>query len=270
MSATPFRYLHHLATVPVLVGGSREARFVLDTGIGLTLLSERLCEELDCERTGATFTGKRMSGQEVTVPLAVASSLTLGTHRREGHVVGILDTGTFPGGLTGVDGFLSLAFFEPVPFTVDYRGGAVVVETARSVAARAASGSPVGIRLERQGPALDAFLPLTVPGRPRIEVEVDMGSDALILDESLAGAVGVRLDDPSVRRIEGRDETGHPYVRHVARISGTIHPTGAPSVAQSNPEVVFQRIVYDGLVGDAFLRDFVVTYDVARERMIFG
>lgn len=270
MPATPFRYLHHLVTVPVLVDGTREARFVLDTGIGLTLLSEELCGELGCERTGSTFTGRRMSGQDVTVPLAVLRTLTMGAHTREGHTVGVLDTRTFPGELSGVDGFLSLAFFEPTPFTVDYGGGTVVVETPPSLAARVASGTAVGIRLERQGPALDAFLPLTVPGRGRIEVEVDMGSDALILDESLAGEVGVRLDDPSVRRVEGSDETGHPYLRHFARIPGTIHPTGAPSVAQTDPEVIFQRIVYDGLVGDAFLRNFVVTYDLPGERMIFG
>jgi hypothetical protein len=28
--------------------------------------------------------------------------------------------------------------------------------------------------------------------------------------------------------------------------------------------------VYDGLVGDAFLRNHVVTYDLGRSRMIFG
>jgi hypothetical protein len=50
---------------------------------------------------------------------------------------------------------------------------------------------------------------MTVPGRGRIEVEVDMGSDSLILDESLARDVGVDLDDSSVRRVEGTDETGN-------------------------------------------------------------
>jgi hypothetical protein len=33
---------------------------------------------------------------------------------------------------------------------------------------------------------------------------------------------------------------------------------------------MFQRIIDDGLVGDAFLRRFTVTCDLLRERVIFG
>jgi hypothetical protein len=33
---------------------------------------------------------------------------------------------------------------------------------------------------------------------------------------------------------------------------------------------MFQKIIYDGLVGDSFLRDFVVTYDMGNSQMIFA
>ena len=33
---------------------------------------------------------------------------------------------------------------------------------------------------------------------------------------------------------------------------------------------MFQEIVCDGLIGDAFLRRFTVTYDVPGGRMVFG
>ena len=79
---------------------------------------------------------------------------------------------------------------------------------------------------------------------------------------------GIRLDDPSVRRVEGRDETGNAYTRSFARLAGTIGLADAPHVAQQDPDVMFQRIVYDGLVGDAFLRNFVVTYDLAASRVL--
>jgi hypothetical protein len=52
--------------------------------------------------------------------------------------------------------------------------------------------------------------------------------------------------------------------------SGSINPVGAPHIAQRDPPVMFQQIIYDGLVGDTFLRGFVVTYDLARSRMIFA
>ena len=174
----------------------------------------------------------------------------------------------FPPALEGIDGFLSLAFFESAPFTVDYGRSLLVVETPSSLEERARSGAAVPLRLERDGPSLCAFLALALPGAGAIEVEVDMGSDTLILDERLAPEVGVRLDDPGVRRVEGRDETGNAFTRSFARLEGTIRLADAPHVAQRDPDVMFQRIVYDGLVGDAFLRNFVVTYDLAASRVL--
>ena len=97
-----------------------------------------------------------------------------------------------------------------------------------------------------------------------------MGSEALILDEAVAPEVGVSLDDAAVRRVEGEDETGHAYGRSFTQLEGAIHPTDAPSMRQDEPEVMFQEIIYDGLVGAAFLRNFVVTYDLEGSRMIFA
>jgi hypothetical protein len=269
VSATPFERIHHLVTVPVLVGG-REARFVLDTGIGLTLLSERLRAAIGCRTDGSTFTGRRMSGQEITVPLATAPPISIGGAIRRDHVVGIMALDGFPPEMGAVDGFLSLAFFETAPFTVDYARGEVVLESPASAAERARHGSAVPVRLERDGPAVDAFMQLELPGGKSIEVEIDMGSDSLILDESLAEAVGVDMRRDGVRRVEDRDETGHAYARFFTRLAGTVCATGAPSLEQVDPDVMFQRIIYDGLVGDAFLRRFTVTYDLPRERVVFG
>jgi hypothetical protein len=33
---------------------------------------------------------------------------------------------------------------------------------------------------------------------------------------------------------------------------------------------MFQKIIYQGLVGDAFLRNFITTYDLPNSRMIFS
>ncbi len=48
-----------------------------------------------------------------------------------------------------------------------------------------------------------------------------------------------------------------------------VHPTGAGEIAQPDPDVMFQRIIHDGLLGDTFLRRFAVTYDIAGSRLIF-
>ncbi len=98
MHPVPFAYLEHLVVVPVTAGGV-ETRFVFDSGIGLTLLSESLARTLGCEPTGRVFSGRRMSGQEVSVPLATLGSLSVGGYSRSGLTVGVFDLG-----LPGFDG----------------------------------------------------------------------------------------------------------------------------------------------------------------------
>ena len=260
MSEVTFEYLQHLVTVPVTVDGN-ETRFVLDSGIGLTIVREEIAEATRLERTSASFTGRRMSGQAVTLPLAETTVAFAGA-MVEQHDVAILDMRSFPDVFSEIGGFLSLAFFREQPFTIDYG--------RRAVALGASEGLSVPVMVERDGPALTVFMPLTIPGGRSISVEVDMGSDELILDERFATETGTPLNGDSVRRVEGTDETGHAYTRTFTRLSGRIHPTAAPGLAQIDPDVMFQHIIHDGLLGDAFLRRHVVTFDVAEERMVFG
>ena len=263
MPGTPFRYLHHLVTVPVQVDDRHDARFILDSGIGLTVLSAAFAERLGLAVGPATFSGQRMSGQEVELPLAQVPSLRFDELRREQVDVGVLDLSGFPPELQDIDGFLSLAFFDELPFTVDYEAGVVRLGGPDG-------GVAVHLEVERDGPSVTAFMPLVLPGGRVVRVEVDMGSDALILNDTLADGVGVALDDPSLELVHGTDETGHGYIRRFTTLRGAIHPDGAPSIAQDDPRVMFQRIRYDGLVGDAFLRRFAVTFDVPAGRLVFS
>ncbi|HST18886.1 MAG TPA: aspartyl protease family protein [Gaiellaceae bacterium] len=246
--------------------GEASGRFVLDTGIGVSLVTESLATASGASSLGRSYSGRRMSGQEVAVPLVELPELRFGPVRRVGLVAGVLDLE----GLGDLDGFLSLEFFRHAPFTVDYANSAVVVETPESLEARASAGTAVALELVDEGCSLDAFTALELPNGREISVEVDMGSDSLILDASLAEPLGIDLAAEDVRRVEGVDETGNAYVRSFTRLAGAIHPAGAPELAQAEPEVMFQRIIHDGLVGSAFLRRFAVTYDVAGSRMILA
>jgi hypothetical protein len=257
MQSVPFEYLQHLVTLPV-TAGARETRFVFDSGIGLTLVSRALADELGCE-AGETFSGKRMSGQDVSVPLATLDSLAVGGFARRDLTVGVFDMVDFD----GIEGFLSLDHFRETTVTVDYAGQRVTI-------GEPGSGVPVDVRVERDGPSTAVYMPLELPNGRTVSVEVDMGSDALILDEPLAGELGIDLAADDVRTVHGCDETGHEYTRHFTTLTGVVRVPGAPSLAQRDPEVMFQRIIYDGLVGDAFLRNFTVTFDVPNARLLFA
>lgn len=269
MRPVKFHYARHCVIVPVRVGGVG-TEFVFDSGIGVNLISADLAAALGCERTGGTFRGRRMSGQEIEVPLAKLPTLELGGRLWSDLDVAIFDMGG-PAGLGAVTGFLSLAPFGSEAVTIDYPAGMVVVEGPASLASRAACGTPVPVEVERDGPSVVVFVSLDLPcGGEPIRAEVDMGSDCLILDTGFAGRLGVDLDDAAVRKEEGRDETAHGYARYFTTLDGVVRTTAAPAVSQAAPDVMFQAIIHDGLLGTSFLRRFAVTFDLSNERLLFG
>ena len=263
-----FEYLEHLLTVPVRVAGI-ETRFILDTGIGPNLISAALAARVGCQADGTTFTGRRMSGQAVTIPIGTVASVDLGVHSARRVPAGIFDMHAMAG-LEGVEGFLSLTYFRAVPVTIDYATGIVVLEDEQSLALRAERGTRVTIQVERDGCSTDLLLGMDLPSGRAITAEVDTGSDNIVLDESLAADVGVDLHHQSVRTQAGTDETGYEFTRYFAPMSGDIAVAGAGQFRMTAPEVMFQKIIHDGLVGNRFLRNFTTTYDLENERMIFS
>lgn len=268
MISIPFRYIKHLVSFPVVVGPTNSS-FAFDTGVGITCLSSVLAERAGWLANGETFTGRRMSGQEITAPLGSIPSLSLGNYQREDLVVAVFDIGEVAG-LDPIEGFLGLDFFRSAAVTFDYPAGQIVIEDVDSLAARAKAGTSVTIDLHLDERIVEVFLSLDIAGRRVISVEVDTGSDTLILNESLAADTAIDLTSAETRRVQGTDETGHVYTRFFAKLRGEVSVSGGPSISQQDPQVMFQKIIYDGLVGHAFLSHFVVTYDIPGAQMIFA
>lgn len=263
VSAVPFHYQNHMLAVPVEVGDI-ETTVIFDTGIGVDLISHDLAAKVGCVPLDQSYTGRRMSGQAVTAPMSTLSSLRLGDHTRENVAVAVFD-------LAGIAGLVSLTSFRCTPVTIDYQARAIIVEDELSLADRLARGTSVAINVREDGPySTDVYIDLTLPDGRSANVEVDTGSDNLILNEPFAAQNAIDLETASTRRLLGQDETGHQYARYVTTLPGTISLTAAPAFRQHDPQVMFQKIIYDGLIGDAFLRNFVTTYDLANSRMIFA
>lgn len=251
--------------------GDQPTRLMLDTGGGVTLVSKALCEKVGCVPDG-TFTGKRMSGQALTIPMARVSSIVMAGHEVKNARVAVLDTAALLHAELGVDGIAGLDLFRDQPFTIDYGTRELVLEDAASLAARRAAGEVVSVRVENDGPSTVVFLPLQLfPDSAPLQMEVDCGSRDLILDERFMEPLGIAADGPGVKRVDGKDETEHGYTRwftsmpRAAKVPST-QGVGVPTGAT----VMFQKIIYDGLVGHTFLSAHVTTYDLAHGQMIFA
>jgi hypothetical protein len=128
--------------------------------------------------------------------------LQAGPHQWQDLPIGIFDLHAMAG-LEGVEGFLSLTCFRDRPVTVDYGAGIVAFDDAEAADGRAADGQAV----RYDGWSTDLSVGIDLPSGRSITVEVDTGSDALILDNSLSGAAGVDLTDPAISSVKGTDET---------------------------------------------------------------
>lgn len=263
----PLEFIDHFAVLSARLDDAIDVRLILDTGIGVTVLSSELCQRAGCRISGE-YTGERMSGQRITIPLARVGSLAVAARREQDVQIGVIDGGELLP--SDIDGILSLGFFETGPFTIDYRAGSLTLDDDASLRRRLGAGVAVPAAVERDAATVTVFLALELPGGHSARVEVDTGSNALILDQDYMRRLGVDPADPGVARVVGTDETGHPFVRHFAVLDGAVRLAAAPQIEQVRPRVMFQDIIHDGLIGAAFLRDHAVTFDLAGSRMIFG
>jgi len=107
----PGKEMGHAIVLAVKINSSIQARFVLDTGIGISLISESFCTKISCKISGQ-FSAKRMSGQKIILPLSSLSSAQLGPLERKSLEVGVLDMGGYPAEFNDIADFLSLNFFK--------------------------------------------------------------------------------------------------------------------------------------------------------------
>ena len=259
--------MQHMIIIPVRLNDTFESQMILDTGIGLTLITKEFCERVKCNISGS-YTGKRMSGQKIKVGLSRIAVLSIAGHREENVQVGVFDTANILP--PNIDGMVSLAYFEKTPFTIDNKNGVVIVEDPMSMAERKKNGAIVPVTVDRDGPTVGLYLSMEVPNGPPAKVEIDTGSNSFILNEKYMKRLGVDPKGPTVKRVDAKDETAHPYTRYFTKIAGPIYPTGAPQMRQADLDVMFQKIIYDGLVGHGFLKNFIVTFDIPNAQIILA
>src|SRR3954452_2264040 len=101
-AAVSFDRVQHMIRVPVQLAGD-PYQFLVDTGIGITIVSSAVAGRPDVQPTGETFTGRRMSGQAVEVPLVRLPRLDVGGYTVDAHVAGVADLGD-PDGPNGFAG----------------------------------------------------------------------------------------------------------------------------------------------------------------------
>lgn len=225
----------------------KQRLFSLDTAGGVSFISPELAKELKCEK-GARLVGFRMTGDKLDTPRCDKIPLTIDGHAFTIPVAGVYETGQLAAkdAAKTVDGLLALDIFEGKTVTFDFAGGKIIVETSRSARERARTATELPARLARElsGRALAMELDVPTP-MGTLEFEIDSGNGGTIL-------------------------VGKPYARHfgIDPDKGPQHgkvALGSGIVAEG---LVFPAdITLDGNLGMPFLKDYLVTMDLADGRV---
>ena len=238
------RFRKALWKVHVTVKG-KPGDFLLDTGGGATLLTEEFAKGIDCKFWGRT-TGYNMFGKRKDGPHCDDVQIKAGDVALTPVAIGTIDFGDQFAGDKTPDGLLSLDAFDGKLITLDQKAGTLTIETAQTLSGRTKTMKELPVRLVRDCSArcLNAFVGVPTP----------QGMTWLILD---SGAGGVSLISKDHAEIFGLD----PKIKQQR-----LKFEAAPGVPVDSP-VLLTDMIMDGNLGQPFMSQYVMTFDLARGRL---
>jgi len=248
--------------VEVVVQDSIRDRWLLDTWAGVQVVSQATFDKLATTPAGR-LTGFRMMGERLDANLYHMPSLEVAGLRRENVLVA--PWAELDG--SGINGIVSLKFFEQHPITIDFANNKLIVETSQSVAERAAAGAIVPAETQRyRDKAVDVFAYFKLGDSVKAELELDTGSGRrLWIDSRFMAKLGM---DPAADSVTAQERDGQTWhladLRHVSLWE-------APAIATDSIRATFRdSLIYDGVMGIAFWDGRILTIDLPNRRLIIN
>src|SRR6185295_5016965 len=138
---------------------SKPGDFLLDTGGGVTLLTEAFSRDIDCKFWGRT-TGYNMFGKRSEGPHCDNAQINAGDVALTPVNVGKIDFGDRFAGDKSPDGLLSLDAFDGKTITLDQKAATLTIESPQSLRRRIKGMKELPFRISRECSArcLSAFL----------------------------------------------------------------------------------------------------------------
>jgi hypothetical protein len=248
--------------IPVSTGGAETTPFVLDTGSGVSVLSQSLVDRLGGEPAGR-LTGFRLTGERMDLQLFTIPELRVGPIVRHNVVVA---------GWDGLDkfhlcGMIALDFFRDQAFTLDFSAKRLFFESQASLAERRRRGSVVKTRFDdMRGTSLDLFAPFRIEGKIA-ECEVDTGSQGYVFASRYMDVLGLTSKSSGVKESTHTTILGNTESRYNALVDSlTLGDTQIGSPA--HPSILFEDIVYDCNIGIDFWLNKIVTFDRPDKQLV--
>lgn len=235
-------------TVAVRVSAKgTQGLFAFDTAAGHTVVSPEFAAAAGCKPWGE-LGGYTMTGTKLAMPRCEGLRFEAGGLPLVAPVAGVMQAASLMAkDAPPIEGLLALDVFAGRTITMDFAGGKLYVESPESAARRVAGARELPIRLAHEVQGLALAVNVEVPtAQGVVRFELDSGNGGtLLVGKPYAALFGL---DP-----EAKDPQ-----------QGTI--AVAPGIS-ARGLVFVKEMNIDGNLGMPFLKDWIVTLDLAAGRM---
>jgi hypothetical protein len=254
--------------VPVLVNGRHKVRVALDTGAAIEVLGAEIAEKFGLTPTEMHL-GHRLNQDPIEIRMGEISSLTFGNITKANWMVAPISYFDETSKQLGIQGLISLKFFEDHPFTIDYKRRVVIIETPESLRDRQKRGHRIPLHLDRQfSRALDAYVDLHIDRSAVQRAIVDTGSAPTKLPMPYFDSLNLSPTDPKLKIKEFKTIAGTNSRARFLPIPGRITLRDAPEIANDESPVRFEERLRAGSIGGRFFGNLAVTFNLPESEMI--
>jgi hypothetical protein len=244
----PLEYYHGRQLAVHATVHGKTARFLFDTGEGVTMISPQLAAAIGCTPWG-NVTGFRMLGERLDMKRCDGVDFSLQGQHFTAPTAIVFDLAAISGkDDPPVDGAIGLDIFAGRVVTLDWSARRLIVETPGSMAARVAPAHLVPIRLVRDAEGLALTVDMAVPtprGLAWMELDTGNGGPTIFTSQAIAPLLGL---DPAKKQPQ------------------PVNLNLAQGVHLAEPARVFPNMIMDGNIGAQFLSKWQVTLDLKSER----
>lgn len=272
----PFELHANLIVVPIQINASDTLRFILDTGVSITLVTDPdVAKELNLAYARQVKIAGAGEGGDLTASVALGNTIRLGAVKADGQTIlalseDVLSLSDYIG--VPIHGIFGYDIFKRFVVTIDFRYKEITLMLPERHKYTRREGTRIPISIEETKPYLEAMAILDDNQEVPIKVIIDTGAGhALSLD--INSNESIRLPDKVVRAQLGRGLSG-VINGNLGRLEGLkIGGFVLDNVVTSFPDPASfglktaSDIGRQGNVGCELLRRFTVTFNYTDKYM---
>ncbi len=254
--------------IQVTLNGEHKVNFLLDTGAGAIVFSSKTFEKIKNKATEeGYFTGFRHDGDRVDGVLYKGQSIAMGDYKKEDFLFGIYP----PLDDYGIDGLISLKFFENQAFSIDFKNQKIKFLSPKQVNELAKDHSTLPLTLDRKGEvSLDISIPICLEGNQRVDAQFDTGSGygSVILHPYFMNKL--KLDPEEAKTSTYKTPiSGKELKDSIFTLDWVGLCSDQGRLKMEDWSVVFREdMIHEALIGSELFKNARVTIDLASKRMV--